>query len=89
MDWRKGQKEDLKVNPPCHPRAFELTDCLTKNGYKEEKCQSVILSLYECCEAFYRSNGESAVSASCPKPDLLRLKLMRLREESCEPASTN
>ncbi|KAK1451583.1 hypothetical protein CPAR01_14785, partial [Colletotrichum paranaense] len=82
-----GQNEDLKANPPCHPRAVGLADCLTKNGYKEEKCQSVILALYECCEAFYQSKGDSATSASCPKPDLLRLKLSRIREESREAVS--
>ncbi|KAK1639001.1 hypothetical protein BDP81DRAFT_423201 [Colletotrichum phormii] len=77
-----GQNEDLKANPPCHPRACAIQDCLTKHGYKEEKCQSVITALYECCEAFYQSKGDDAVSASCPKPDLLRLKLTRMREES-------
>ncbi|KAJ9157307.1 hypothetical protein NKR23_g133 [Pleurostoma richardsiae] len=55
-------------------------DCLSRNGYKEEKCQGLIDALYNCCEAFYNKNGDSATSASCPKPDLLRLKLKQ-REE--------
>ncbi|CAI0641281.1 unnamed protein product [Colletotrichum noveboracense] len=106
----QGLKEDLKANPPCHPRAvshFDYphspahmwhmtdnvlltvkliraweTDCLAKNGYNEDKCQPVITALYECCEAFYRSKGEGAISASCPKPHLLQFKLARLRETS-------
>ncbi|KAK1968841.1 hypothetical protein LY78DRAFT_573365, partial [Colletotrichum sublineola] len=59
-------------------------DCLTKNGYSEERCQSTILALYECCEAFYRSKGDDATTVSCPKPDLLQLKLRRLRGDSQE-----
>ncbi|OLN94223.1 Cx9C motif-containing protein 4, mitochondrial, partial [Colletotrichum chlorophyti] len=77
-----GINEDLNTKPPCHPRAARGTDCLTRNGYKEERCQPVILALYECCEAFYRSRGDDAISASCPKPNLLHLKLRRMREES-------
>ncbi|KAE9581125.1 hypothetical protein CGMCC3_g3244 [Colletotrichum fructicola] len=78
----QGLKEDLKANPPCHPRACAIQDCLAKNGYNEDKCQPVITALYECCEAFYRSKGEGAISASCPKPHLLQFKLARLRETS-------
>ncbi|CCF44871.1 hypothetical protein CH063_14130 [Colletotrichum higginsianum] len=56
-------------------------DCLTRNSYKEDRCQSAIMALYECCEAFYRFKGSQATTVSCPKPDLLQLKLNRLREE--------
>ncbi|WDK13607.1 hypothetical protein CGRA01v4_04888 [Colletotrichum graminicola] len=77
-----GLNEDLKANPPCHPLAVTATDCLTRNGYKEERCQSIIIALYECCEAFYQSKGDNATTVSCPKPDLLQLKLRRLREGS-------
>lgn len=55
-------------------------DCLKKNTFKEEKCQDVIYALYDCCQAFYDRNGDDAKSASCPKPDLLRLKL-RMRKK--------
>ncbi|KAH7359097.1 hypothetical protein B0T11DRAFT_111982 [Plectosphaerella cucumerina] len=54
------------------------TCCLTKNGYNEAKCQSTVLALYKCCEDFYRQQGDDARSPSCPKPDLLKLKLSRL-----------
>jgi hypothetical protein len=29
-------------------------------------------ALYECCNAFYKNNGDGASTVSCPKPDLLR-----------------
>jgi len=51
------------------------TDCLTKNNYKEEKCQAQIDALYECCNAFYQERGDSASTVSCPKANLLRLKM--------------
>lgn len=56
-------------------------DCLTCNGYNEDKCQTVIKQLYECCEVFYERYGEEASTVSCPKPYLLKLKMKQLREE--------
>jgi len=56
--------------------------CLTKNRYDEAKCQTAISALYDCCEAFYREQGDGASTPSCPKPDLLRLKLRRLRNDA-------
>ncbi|CAH0019368.1 unnamed protein product [Clonostachys rhizophaga] len=64
----------------CVSRAMVLGPCLTKNGYKEERCQSVIKALYECCEVFYDRYGDDATSPSCPKPKLLRLKLEQLKD---------
>ncbi|VUC36197.1 unnamed protein product [Clonostachys rosea] len=58
-----------------------VTACLTKNGYKEERCQSVIKALYQCCEVFYDRYGDDATSPSCPKPKLLRLKLEQLKDQ--------
>lgn len=55
-------------------------DCLTKNNYNEDKCQSVIKALYECCGTFYERYGDDATTVSCPKPKLLRLKLEQLKE---------
>lgn len=52
-----------------------LTDCLAKNLYKEEKCQKRIDSLYKCCKIFYERQGDGATTASCPKSDLLKLKM--------------
>ncbi|KAI0594981.1 hypothetical protein F4775DRAFT_571530 [Biscogniauxia sp. FL1348] len=74
-------KEDLAAKPPCHPRACAIQDCLTKNGYKEAKCSHLIDALYECCDAFYKQNGDDASTVSCPKPSLLRLKLKQRQEE--------
>ncbi|OQV04298.1 hypothetical protein CLAIMM_09204 [Cladophialophora immunda] len=68
-------EDDLKTDPPCHPRACAIQDCLQKNNYKEEKCQSAIDALYECCNAFYKDQGDDASTTSCPKPKLLRLKM--------------
>ncbi|KAE8145808.1 DUF1903-domain-containing protein [Aspergillus avenaceus] len=63
-----GLKEDLAYDPPCHPRA-------------EQKCQSQINALYECCNAFYETRGEDAKTPSCPKYSLLKLR-MKQRAES-------
>lgn len=29
-------------------------------------------ALYECCNAFYKENGDNATTVSCPKASLLR-----------------
>lgn len=56
--------------------------CLSKNSYNESKCQSQIDALYECCNLFYVSRGEDAKCISCPKSDLLNLKMkQRAREK--------
>ena len=55
-------------------------DCLTKNNYNDAKCQDVVKALYECCEAFYSKYGEDATTPSCPKPNLLKLKMKQLAE---------
>ncbi|CAD0113357.1 unnamed protein product, partial [Aureobasidium uvarum] len=83
-------EQDLKTDPPCHPRACAIqgtrlgpvshsdsgihiaADCIQKNGYDESKCQKQIDALYECCNAFYEKNGDSASTVSCPKAGLLR-----------------
>ncbi|KAK3310349.1 uncharacterized protein B0T15DRAFT_518255 [Chaetomium strumarium] len=70
-----GLEQDLRSDPPCHPRACAIQDCLTKTGYNEAKCAKYVDALYECCQTFYEKNGDSAVTVSCPKPNLLRLKM--------------
>jgi len=50
-------------------------DCIEKNSYKEEKCQSQIDELYRCCNLFYQQQGDDAHTVSCPKASLLRLKM--------------
>lgn len=55
-------------------------DCLTKNGYDETKCAKLVDALYECCQAFYERNGDGATTVSCPKPNLLRLKMEQRRK---------
>lgn len=57
------------------------TDCLTKNNYKEDKCRSQVDALYDCCNAFYEKNGDDAKTVSCPKANLLRLKMKQRSEE--------
>ncbi|EKJ76449.1 hypothetical protein NXS19_001641 [Fusarium pseudograminearum] len=74
-------KDDVEAKPACHPRACAIQNCLTSNGYNEAKCQTVIKQLYECCESFYERYGEQASTVSCPKPNLLKLKMKQLREE--------
>ncbi|AEO65817.1 uncharacterized protein THITE_2048305, partial [Thermothielavioides terrestris NRRL 8126] len=68
-------EQDLRSDPPCHPRACAIQNCLTKNGYDEAKCAQFVDALYECCQAFYERNGDNAATVSCPKPNLLRLKM--------------
>ncbi|KAK4673507.1 Cx9C motif-containing protein 4, mitochondrial [Podospora pseudopauciseta] len=73
---------DLQTDPPCHPRALTgITDCLTRNGFDEAKCTRYVDALYECCQAFYKKNGDEATTVSCPKASLLRLK-MEQREKA-------
>ncbi|KAG5975809.1 hypothetical protein E4U56_003143 [Claviceps arundinis] len=55
-------------------------DCLARNNYDDAKCQHVIMALYECCHAFYQRHGEDARTPSCPKPDVLRLKLQHTKD---------
>ncbi|KAJ1326805.1 Mature-T-Cell Proliferation I type [Microdochium nivale] len=76
-----GLEEDIQARPPCHPRACAIQDCLTKNSYNEARCQHLIDALYNCCEAFYKKNGDEASTVSCPKPSLLRLKLSQREKE--------
>lgn len=70
-----GMEEALKTDPPCHPLACAIQDCIQKNSYKEEKCQSQIDELYKCCNLFYQRHGDDAKTVSCPKANLLRLKM--------------
>ncbi|CAD0096669.1 unnamed protein product, partial [Aureobasidium vineae] len=112
-----GMEQDLKTDPPCHPRACAIqgmrsrlisrsdsvihiaADCIQKNGYDESKCQKQVRSqisihahhndidrtqidaLYECCNAFYEKNGDSASTVSCPKAGLLRLKMRQRAQD--------
>ncbi|GAM86066.1 hypothetical protein ANO11243_040760 [Dothideomycetidae sp. 11243] len=78
----QGLEGDLKTDPPCHPRACAIQECLQKNGYKEEKCQGQIDALYECCNAFYQRQGDDAKTLSCPKAGLLR-SVLGLSQKVC------
>ncbi|KAJ5553197.1 hypothetical protein N7494_002575 [Penicillium frequentans] len=78
-----GLKQDLSHDTPCHPRACAIQNCLNKNSWQEEKCQAQIDALYECCNAFYQERGDQASVVSCPKANLLRLK-MRQRAQAAD-----
>ncbi|KAL8874412.1 MAG: hypothetical protein Q9174_000257 [Haloplaca sp. 1 TL-2023] len=52
-----------------------LSDCLAKNSYQQDRCQEQVNALYKCCDAFYQRNGDEAKTVSCPKANLLRLKM--------------
>jgi hypothetical protein len=67
------------VSPTTHSPTFE--DCLTRNGYNEAKCAKFVDALYECCQAFYERNGNDAATVSCPKANLLRLKMEQRRKD--------
>ena len=55
--------------------------CLQRHSFQEKACQQQIDDLYACCNAFYARQGDDAKSESCPKSNLLRLKIKQ-REES-------
>jgi hypothetical protein len=57
------------------------SDCIQKNNYDESKCKAEIDALYECCNAFYEKYGDAAKTVSCPKANLLRLKMRQLAQE--------
>ncbi|EKD13155.1 hypothetical protein MBM_08598 [Drepanopeziza brunnea f. sp. 'multigermtubi' MB_m1] len=73
-------KDDVAADPPCHSKA---------NSYNEAKCKSQVDALYACCNKFYERNGHDATSASCPKANLLWLKMkQRAEEEGKEKAGS-
>jgi hypothetical protein len=53
----------------------KFTGCLARKGYDETKCKEAVSALYKCCDAFYKDRGRDAVSASCPKPEVLRRQM--------------
>jgi hypothetical protein len=59
---------------------YLTSDCLSKNHYDDSRCQGAVKALYECCRAFYERQGDNATTASCPQPDLLRLKIKQMSE---------
>ncbi|KAJ5286328.1 hypothetical protein N7524_001634 [Penicillium chrysogenum] len=56
-------------------RSTVFDNCIMKNSFNEDKCQAQIDALYECCNAFYQERGDQASTVSCPKANLLRLKM--------------
>ncbi|KAF2671960.1 DUF1903-domain-containing protein [Microthyrium microscopicum] len=75
-------EQDLRHDPPCHPRACAIQSCLQRSGYREDKCQKLIDALYECCDEFYKRHGDDGKSVSCPKASLLRLKMQQRAQGS-------
>ncbi|PBP24507.1 hypothetical protein BUE80_DR004574 [Diplocarpon rosae] len=67
----QASKDDLTTNPPC---------CLARNSYNEAKCRSEVDALYDCCIRFYERNGDNAQCDSCPKANLLRLRMKQRAE---------
>ncbi|KAI9305572.1 hypothetical protein BJ944DRAFT_239534 [Cunninghamella echinulata] len=45
--------------PPCQQFACQLQDCLQRNNYQEEKCQTSIKALKQCCEQLLNEGGSS------------------------------
>ena len=87
-----SQKRDTLETDERIPRI----GCLGKNSYQQEKCQEQIDALYTCCNLFYLKNGDNASTPSCPKANLLRLKMKQrnqatwfvsVRFSSCLPPS--
>ncbi|SMQ46829.1 unnamed protein product [Zymoseptoria tritici ST99CH_3D7] len=76
----KDPQEGLKSDPPCHPLACAIQDCIQKNNYDEAMCKKQIDALYECCNLFYKKEGDDATTVSCPKASLLRLKMKQRQQ---------
>ncbi|RPA96949.1 DUF1903-domain-containing protein [Choiromyces venosus 120613-1] len=74
-------EEALKTDPPCHPRACAIQDCLVRNNYNESRCTDLIDALYDCCSELYKRDGPGANSTCCPKESLLKLKMKQRAEE--------
>ncbi|EWC44360.1 hypothetical protein DRE_01186 [Drechslerella stenobrocha 248] len=73
--------EAIRQDPPCYSKACAIQSCIQKNQFDESKCQGQIDALYACCAEFYRQKGADAKSVSCPKPNLLDLKIRQRKEE--------
>ncbi|RCI11545.1 hypothetical protein L249_7341 [Ophiocordyceps polyrhachis-furcata BCC 54312] len=52
-----------------------IQECLSRNNYNEAKCRDAVKALYDCCQRFYNRYGDDAQTPSCPRPELLHLKL--------------
>ncbi|BGP04459.1 Cx9C motif-containing protein 4, mitochondrial [Rhodotorula toruloides] len=69
----------VNSNPPCHPEACQIQNCMISNAYQQEKCDSAIRNLYECCAQFYDKKGDKAEPPdACPLPEILQRKLKDL-----------
>jgi len=77
----QGQHQ-LPLSPATKTELTTTADCLAKNSYNEDKCRSQVDALYDCCNRFYEKNGDGAKSVSCPKANLLKLKMKQRAEES-------
>ncbi len=78
---RFDNSTDLSLAGRFLRRTLTASDCLGKNGYDESKCTAEIDALYECCNQFYKQNGDDAKSVCCPKASLLRLKIKQLADQ--------
>ncbi|KAE9974033.1 hypothetical protein BLS_003304 [Venturia inaequalis] len=67
--------KDAPIRHATPEPVLSRTDCIQKNNYNEARCQKQIDALYECCDAFYKQQGDDASVVSCPKVSLLRLKM--------------
>lgn len=59
-----------------------FSGCLSKNSFDEGKCKSQIDALYSCCNSFYEKYGDDARTVSCPKANLLRLKIKQRSDQN-------
>ncbi|RDA85995.1 hypothetical protein CP532_4867 [Ophiocordyceps camponoti-leonardi (nom. inval.)] len=70
-------KDDVEANPPCHPRACAIQDCLSRNNYDEAKCSDAVKALYDCCQRFYERFGDDAKTPSYGRGSAASYKLLR------------
>lgn len=43
--------------------------------YNQEKCESLIDQLNECCKKYYKQNGSQVQPLACPTPEKLEQRM--------------
>ncbi|KFX93935.1 hypothetical protein O988_06561 [Pseudogymnoascus sp. VKM F-3808] len=79
-------KDDITTDPPCHPRACAIQNCIQKNNYDESKCKAEI-------DALELSKGEPAQAedeaARARQGIKMAENIVKRKEEVCEEEILN
>ncbi|PLW16305.1 hypothetical protein PCANC_05853 [Puccinia coronata f. sp. avenae] len=52
---------ETKINqsPPCQLEACKLQGCLNRHTYEQEKCDQLLINLYQCCSELYNKQDRT------------------------------